>query len=259
MPIDISCPRPGVRKARMAFLASVALLLAQAPAASAFDLGGLWPLTASGPLLKEQRAIGAFSALKLDTAARVSVRLGAEDAVEVEAEGNVVPLIDAQVVGRTLVVSDSGAYRKSGAVVRVTARRIDAISVAGATAVSADGLRGTALALSLGGSSALRLSDLAVQRLSVTMGGASALKASGTADSLNATLGGASALQASGLAARAVSVEGGGSSQALVWALESLSGALAGAAGLGHYGAAAAAVQTSGAARVRALGAAPPP
>jgi Putative auto-transporter adhesin, head GIN domain len=225
--------------------------------ASALDLSGVWPVAGSGPVVKESRPVGRFRALELDTDARVVVRQGDSHSVEVQAEGNVAPLIEAYVDNGTLVVRDNKRFKSSNAAVIVTLRRISSISTSRSVAVSAENVDTPDLSLSMGGSSAVTLSSVSIGKLRAALGGASALKVSGTAEDFTSALGGSSTVAASDLAAKAVSINGGGSAQAVVWAKESLHLSLGGSSGVSYYGNVSPTLATSGSATVKSLGSVP--
>jgi hypothetical protein len=222
--------------------------------ASALDLSRLWPVAASGPVVKESRTVERFQGLKLDTSARVVVRQGDRSSVEVHAESNVAPLIETYVEAGTLVIADAKHYKSSNAEVVVTTRRISSIATTGAVAVLAEDLRSPSLRLSMGGSSAVTLRSVSIEKLHASLGGSSALKVSGVAEDFASELGGSSVVEASQLAANAVSVGGGGSAQAVVWAKESLHVSLGGSSGVSYYGDVSPILATSGAATVKSLG-----
>ncbi|HET7866468.1 MAG TPA: head GIN domain-containing protein [Burkholderiaceae bacterium] len=241
----------------LVLLFAIVWLLIPLQAAHALDFG-LGALEGSGEVQREARTVEPFRGLRLQTLARVVIRPGERDAVEVLAEGNVLPLIGTRVEHGTLVVEDSKRFKSSTAEVTITVRQIESLDGGGATAVVAEGLRGPALSISLGGVCALTLKDVSVDRLHASLGGASALKMSGSASDVSIDLGGTAAVQAAGLEAKRVSVSGGGTAQALVWATQSLSISVSGAAGVRYYGVSNASVQVGGVAQVRRLGAMPP-
>ncbi len=238
------------------------LVLAQsliyAQSASALDLGRLWPITGAGAVVTEIRDVGSFQALKLSTDARVVIRQGERYSVEVQAEGNVAPLIDTYVENQTLVVEDNRHYKSPNAAVVVTVRHISSIGATGSVAVAAEGLIAQDITLAMGGSSAMKLKSVSVGKLHAALGGSSALKVSGVAEDFSMALGGACAVQASELEANSVSIAGGGSAQAVVWAKQSLRISLGGSAGVRYYGNLSPTLSTSGAATVKSLGGAPP-
>ncbi len=225
--------------------------------ARAVDLGRLWPVTGAGPVVREHRALPPFDALKLSTQARVVIRQGERDAVEVQAEGNVTPLIDAHVDKRTLVIEDNRRYTSSQAEVVVTVRRVHSIATGASVAVLAEGLKLPALSVSMGGSSAVTLRAVSIAKLSAALGGSSVLKVSGTTSEFSSELGGSAALEASGLEAGTVSIAAGGSAQAVVWAKDALSMSLGGSSGVRYYAGIDPAMATSGSATVKRLGTAP--
>ena len=238
------------------FVLTIALFFVQE--AVAVDLSRVWPIAGVGAVTKELRDVGPFRAVKLSTNARVLVRQGKDDIVVVEAESNVLPLVETYVEDGTLVVEDSKHFKSDNAEVVITVRRISSIGTTGDVAVTAEGLTAPSLSVSMGGTSAVTLKAVAVGKLRAALGGKSALKVSGVADDLSAEVGGTAALRATELAAKSVSVRGGGSAQTVVWATESLSISLSGSAGVSYFGTTSPKVATSGAATVKHLGTAPP-
>jgi hypothetical protein len=251
----LSLPARAIQLPLHALSLSFALLLSQP--ASAIDLSRIWPVAGAGAVVKENRAVERFRSLKLDTGARVVVRQGERHSVEVQAEGNVAPLIETSVENGILSIADSKHYKSANAEVIITAPRIGSIETAGSVAVSAEELHGPSLRLSMGGSSVVALKSVSISKLNASLGGSSVLKVSGVAKDFSSELGGASVLEASELAASAVSVGGGGSAQAVVWAKESLQLSLGGSSGVSYYGNISPTLATSGKASVRSLGNAP--
>ena len=237
------------------FLFLLCLLLVQPARALDFGVGAL---EGTGEVVREARTAGPFRSLKLQTLARVVVRTGDRDAVEVQAEANVLPLITTRVERGALVVEDTKRFKSSNAEVTVTVRQLERLDAGGATAVVAEGLSGPSLSLSAGGASAITLKALAVDQLRADLGGACALKMSGTAGRVALDMGGTAAVQAGDLEAGSVSIDAGGTAQALVWATQSLRISAGGVAGVRYYGVSDASVQVGGVAQVRRLGPQPP-
>lgn len=237
------------------FLFLLGLLLMQPVRAFDFGTGAL---QGTGEVVREARVVESFRGLKLQTRARVVVRAGDREAVEVQAEGDVLPLITTRVERGTLVVEDSRRFKSSNAEVTVTVRQLERLEAGGATAVAAEGLSGPSLSLRAGGASAITLKALAVDELRADLGGACALKASGTAGRVALDMGGTAAVQAGDLEARSVSIDAGGTAQALVWATQSLHITAGGVAGVQYYGVSNASVHVGGVAQVRRLGPQPP-
>jgi hypothetical protein len=233
------------------------LTLPPASDAWAVDVGRLWPVTGAGPLSRESRALARFDAVKLSTRARVVIRQGERNAVEVQAEDNITPLIDAYIDDATLVIEDNRRYTSSQAEVVVTVRHLKSIATTESVALLAEGLKLSSLSVRMGGSSVVSLRAVSINKLHAALGGSSAFKVSGAAAEFSSELGGSAAVEASGLEAGAVSISAGGSAQAVVWAKDSLSLSLGGSSGVSYYGVVAPSLATSGSATVKSLGAAP--
>ena len=235
----------------------VAALLLPAPVAWSFDFNRVSPVNGVGMLIRDARSLGPFERLHLDTAAKVIVRQGDRQLVEVIAEGNVVPLVDTYIEQRTLHIGATRPFRSARATVVITVRRLDRIEAGGATVATIEGFDLPALSLAQAGSSTMQVKDAFIGRLHAVLRGSSTLSISGMADELRVDFGDTSTLQATGLEAKAVSVSGLGSAQAAVWATDSLNVALDGSAGLSFYGNLMPTLATAGAATVNHLGPAP--
>lgn len=244
------------RRGWIAGFALAALWLAGSPA-PALDLGQP-AVEGAGEVQREARGIEAVRGLKLQTLARVVIRQGERDAVEVQAEGNLLPLIETRVERGTLVVEDRRRIKSSRAEVTVTVRRLDELEAGGVTAVQAEGLRSPVLSVSAGGASTLALTGLAVDRLHLSLGGASSATLSGSAAELSLSLGGTASARAAQLEARRASVSTGGTAHAVVWATQSLHVDAGGVSGVRYYGVSRAQMQISGLAQVDRLGSTPP-
>lgn len=184
------------------------------------------------------------------------IRQGERNAVEVQAEDNVTPLIDAYIDDVTLVIEDNRRFTSSQAEVVVTVRRLKSIATTESVAVLAEGLKLPTLSVRMGGSSVVSLRAVSINKLHAALGGSSAFKVSGAAGEFSSELGGSAAVEASGLEAGAVSIAAGGSAQAVVWAKDSLSLSLGGSSGVSYYGGVSPSLATSGSAKVKSLGAA---
>jgi hypothetical protein len=227
-------------------------------AAGCAVLGVLFPPAASATELRE---VAPFTALDLRTVARVDVRQGEVQSVEVDAEPAAAAQIETSVAGDTLTVRDRAGLRlfpMPPVRITIVARRLSAVAVSGATRLSLEPQSTQELTLAAAGSSAVKASGLDVKRLHVQASGSSSVTLSGRTNELSLALNGASAVEAAGLAAQAVSLSTGGSSRARVWAHETLSASLSGSSSARYFGRPAVSASTSGAAWLTRLDETPP-
>ncbi|MCR5866531.1 MAG: head GIN domain-containing protein [Aquincola tertiaricarbonis] len=202
----------------------------------------------------ETRELSGFDRLELRTGARIVIRQGMPEGIEIEAGPEVLPLIGTRVDNRTLHIQDEQTFEPQAARVTVTLRQLRGLSTSGLTQVSASGLSGGELSITGGGGSAMRLQRLEVGRLRVALGGSSRLVLDGSARELTAQLGGSAGLDAGRLDAGAAMVQGGGSARATVCVRSSLNVAIGGAASVGYYGMVKPTVAIGGTATLKALG-----
>lgn len=214
----------------------------------------------SGRLQQQTREVGSFNGLALNVPGQVTLRQGQRESVSIEADDNLLPLIDTAVENGTLRIRTSKrnlSLRQSTLKIVVTARQIERISVGGSGSVEARGLHADKLRFDVGGSGNITAHDLASEAVTVAIGGSGNFTASGKTGQFSASIGGSGQIEAGRLAARAVQVSIGGSGSAEVWVRDALSVSIGGSGEVGYYGepAISRAVQRSGS--IRHLGSAP--
>ena len=111
---------------------------------------------ARGPIRTEERAEPAYSGIRVDAPADVTFSPSAKSQVTVTAPADILPLIETDVNGGTLVIGLKGSVvLSSPIVIAATGPGLNSIALAGAGTVKAAGLSGPALDISLAGSGAV--------------------------------------------------------------------------------------------------------
>ena len=149
-------------------------------AASSYDGGR--QIIGSDTLVRESRPVAAFSRIRSEGAVSVVVRQGpASDAV-IEADDNLVGLVDLVIEhGDTLVVETSGSYRPRNPMrVYVAVPRIEDVAVSGSGDITLQDWRADMLALAVGGSGDIRL-DGRVREVHATVAGSGDIDLGGVA------------------------------------------------------------------------------
>jgi Putative auto-transporter adhesin, head GIN domain len=192
----------------------------------------------------ETRDVSGFNGIGLSAPIQVELTLGEHDSVVLEGDEALLARIETVVEKGSLKIR-----RKHGAAewplrlkgdavrARVTARRIDALAVAGSGDIAAPQLAGESLAISIAGSG-----DVAV---------------GGKVATLSVHISGSGDVKAAKLDAQSVSVSISGSGDALVWARQALSVQVAGSGDVRYYGDPTVARSIAGTGSVRRVGAAP--
>jgi hypothetical protein len=224
--------------AMLALLAGVALGFA--PPASARTVG-------SGNVITESRAVGTFDAISASGSIDVVVRQAASEAVQVQAEDNLLPLVETVVepagAGQRLAIrfrrgESIGAHKPVRVTVDVV--RLSAIAMSGSGDVVVEALKTPALRLALSGSSDARLAGLATERFELAISGSSDVVAAGQAREVAVAISGSGDADLGELVADDVSVRIAGSGDASVNAAKSLDVSIAGSGDVRYTGAATA-------------------
>ena len=213
--------------------------------------GGGGELAGSGRTTTERRPMTNFTAIDLRGVGRVTVTLGNQEGLIVEAEDNLLPQISTTVSNGTLVLELKNARPTRPVVYQVSARQIRALSASGSGEIESPGVSGDALQTNQSGSSTFRLPRLSVQELQSTMAGSSALEANGTAARLRLKADGSGKLSGRDLQVRDADLDFSGSGNAVLRVSETLKVRISGAGSVEYLGNPRVDQQITGAGTVR--------
>jgi hypothetical protein len=193
----------------------------------------------SGKIVKQNREVGHFNALKIGIGGDVEIRLGNTESVTVETDDNVQALIETVVENGTLRIRTAKNNLRLDTrhlKVIVQARTLDKLSIGGSGNVTADKLRAEHLTIDVGGSGSFSVDQLESESVAIALGGSGNFKAVGNTERLQVSIGGSGRVQAGQLQSRDAVVSIGGSGQATVWAKKTLNVSVAGSGDINYYG-----------------------
>ncbi|MGE5071834.1 MAG: head GIN domain-containing protein [Anaerolineae bacterium] len=171
----------------------------------------------SGHVAGEQRTVADFTAVELAGSADVNILLGEAQSVNVEADDNILPLIETKVTNGKLFVgtkSNVDYTTTNHVVVTVVVKSLDHVTLSGSGKVTVGDMHGTDLSVSLPGSGNINVE--------------------GSVDHLNISLAGSGMVQCNGLKAKDAIVTLAGSGTINVYASESLNATVQGSGAI-HY------------------------
>jgi len=236
-------------------------LLGAAPGfAGSWSWGGE-QMQGSGKIVRQARQVGNFNGLSLALPGSVELRIGDSEGVTVEADDNLLPLVETVVEGGTLKIRPArrnlNLQSKSIRVV-VNARSIERLALGGSGSIVSDPLRGRALEVDIGGSGSINLKGIESESLAVSLGGSGDLKAGrGTVGALTVSIGGSGDVDLGQVQATRASVTVAGSGEATVWPRTDLSATIAGSGDVNYYGDPRVSKSTVGSGNVKRIGASP--
>lgn len=189
----------------------------------------------SGRVVSESRPAADFDSIAASASIDVVVRQAAKEAVTVEAEDNILPLVETVVepsgAGKRLVIR----FRKGESIsthkpvkVSVDVVRLSGLSMAGSGDVQVKTLKSPSFKLSLSGSSDASLSDLTIDAFELSISGSSDVVAAGRAGKVSISIAGSGDAKMFDLMADDVRISIAGSGDAEVHADKSLEVSAAG-------------------------------
>jgi hypothetical protein len=245
----------------VAWAGGSALLCTGAPAL-AWPFGNDKSVSGSGRLAQDKRAVTGFHALAVSLPGTVTLLQGNSEGVEIEADDNLLPVIEAVVENGELRLRIARGYRLSGSNrIRLTvhARQIDSLSLSGSAELTAPSLQTSRLDSTIAGSGRITVSDLRSERLTVSISGSGDFEARGSSQTLEANIAGSGNLRLPRCAVQNATVDIAGSGDATLWVRQALAVSIAGSGDVRYYGEGVSpTTSVVGSGKVRALGAKPP-
>ncbi|MFC5459131.1 head GIN domain-containing protein [Massilia niabensis] len=243
-----------------ACIAAGAVTVAAHSVAAPWSFGGE-QVQGSGRIVKQERQVGNFKGLSLSVPAQVELRIGNTEGVTIEADDNLLPLLETVVEDGTLEIRPARRnlnFRSKSIRIVVQARSIERLSVGGSGSIDADALRTPRLTVEIGGSGSVNLKGVESDALAVAIGGSGALKAGrGTVGKLTVSIGGSGDVDLGRVQSTSAKVSVAGSGEATAWVRNELSVSIAGSGDVNYYGDPKVSTSTVGSGDVRRIGASP--
>lgn len=130
----------------------------------------------SGNVIKETREVASFTGIDVGSVFEVTVVAQSDQGIEIEADDNLMPLIQTEVRGGRLHIESDKRFKSATPVrVRISAQNIDQLEVSGAANVSVSNLKNEAISIESSGGSKVTVSGETVDLKVETSGGAKVL------------------------------------------------------------------------------------
>lgn len=200
-------------------------------------------ITGSGKVVTQARAVSGYRAIAAVGPVTVVLRQSGKEGAVVQADDNVVPVIETRVVdgeeGKTLEVGIKNGVQvstRNPIVVTVDANEVNAVTLSGSGDLRADALKATSLRASLTGSGDMRIRHLAAESLQVSVAGSGDFTASGKVRRQAVSLAGSGDVHNERLDSQEASVSIAGSGDVRVKVRERLKASLVGSGDLYYSG-----------------------
>ncbi|TGE20301.1 DUF2807 domain-containing protein [Hymenobacter aquaticus] len=219
------------------------------------DCADIFPdkVTGAGPVVTENRTVPGFSRLELAVDADVYLTQGPTQAVRVEAQQNILDVLQTNVSGERLAIGYGRVNVRGHEPIRiyVTTPSLSSVAVSGSGKVLGQTpWRAASLSTTVSGSGGIDLSVAGGQSLSTDISGSGWVRLAGDAARYDVHLSGSGEVQAFPLTVQAAEVSISGSGSARLTVAQSLHAALSGSGTVYYKGRPTITVHTSGSGRV---------
>ncbi len=228
-------------KTKQLLLIAVFTLLIVASACSAIDVIDN-RVEGSGNVIAEDRDVSGFDRVSLSGFGKVTLEQGDVESLTVRADDNILPYIETEVKGTTLVLDFTRAgQRKSfnpsnGIEFDLVVKDLNRIDISGAGSVTMDELETQKLVVDLSGAGNLDISSLNADELVVRQSGAGTVIVSGQVKGQDVTHSGVGSYHAAELESETAILEISGAGSITVWVTESLDIDISGLGNVIYYG-----------------------
>jgi hypothetical protein len=193
----------------------------------------------NGVIRTQARSVTGFHAIGLGSGARVEVKQGETESVTVEADENLLPLIETKVDGGELEIKpvrrNLSLESKSIRIV-VQAKQVDALAVGGSGTIASDAIKSAKLQLEVGGSGTIDLKRADAERVSIQVGGSGDVNIGGAAKRVAIEIGGSGNVDGAKLVSDEAQVTIAGSGDTSVGVRNELQVTIAGSGGVNYTG-----------------------
>lgn len=254
-------PAPFSRSALPCFILAAALACALPASQAAGNWFGGEKVQGSTIIKRQARALGHFSGVAVSLPARVEIRIGETEGVTIEADDNLLPLIEAVIEDGTLQLRPNKRglnLQSRNMKVVVQARSIDHLAIGGSGYIDADTLRGDKVTINVGGSGSIVLKGIEADNAVIAVGGSGSLSSgAGTLNKVSISIGGSGDVNLGKVKARDAKISVAGSGEATLWASANLNASIAGSGNVNYFGDPKVSKSVAGSGNTRRLGDAP--
>ena len=210
-------------------------------------------VTGSGNVVHETRPLAGWSAVDLSCPGTLELAIGENQGIQIEAEENILPLIETLVRDDRLTIRFTQGVRSIHPTqpirLRAATPGIDAMAVSGSGAIHAPYIEREALTLDVSGAGAIDVDSTSVGRLTTRISGSGGVTIQGNAVEQEIRISGSGNLDARDLTSQKAHVTISGSGNAMVHVEREIDGRISGSGSIVYSGQPATSIRTSGSGR----------
>ena len=222
------------------------------------SFGGGNAVVGSGKVVSETREVSGFTSVLVSGSGQAQISVGDSDSLVIEAEDNILPLIEASVVNGQLTIglkSNTSISTMRGIRYTLTAKSLSGVETSGSSDITVTNTaRADTFNAATSGSGAIKLSDVQATNLNVRTSGSGNIDAAGKVDTAGITTSGSGNFSGANLQCATATAATSGSGNVTLWVTGSLTARTSGSGHVKYYGQPTVTRSESGSGRVTGLG-----
>lgn len=214
----------------------------------------------SGRMIQQDRDVHGFEKVRLACVGDLNIRQGDREALNIEAEDNILPRIRTDVEGGELVIRTEHSVSLSPTTtIRYTlmVKALAGLELSGSGKIHTSAIRSRDFSIRLSGSGDIGLDELTAETLTTSISGSGSIKLPGKVTSQNVRISGSGDYDARELQSRSADITVSGSGDSTIWAQEELSARISGSGKVDYYGNPRVSQHVSGSGKIHNAGARP--
>jgi Putative auto-transporter adhesin, head GIN domain len=210
----------------------------------------------SGNVVAEDRAVSGFDRVTVSGSGELTVVQGSEEALTIEADDNLLPLIRSEVDNGRLWIGARNVNLRPTTTIRyrLKVKNLSELLLSGAVNANADSLKADRLILKISGAGNITVGHVETRTLSTEIAGEGNMSAAGQADRQVINISGSGSHHAAELKCARAEVHIGGSGHVSVWVTDSLLARIGGSGSVEYRGSPRVDAHVSGAGWVKPVG-----
>ncbi len=224
------------------WLLSIALVVALIPALACQALSGISITRGSGNVISQERQVSNFHQVDLSGIGDIILTQGDQEALTIDAEDNLMPLLRSDVQNGTLFLGLKDTTGRQNIMptkpitFKLSVKNLDGVSISGSGSLQADSLKSTNLDLHASGSGKFIIHSLTADSLNTTISGSGDGEMAGEVKDQSITLSGSGNYQAGDLKSETCRITISGAGKMTVWATNTLDVRISGSGDVSYYG-----------------------
>ena len=220
------------------------------------QISGWKTVRGSGQITSESRTVSGFNQVSVSGSGELRITQGAEEALTIEADDNLLPLIKSEVSGGYLRIGPENVNLSPSKTIHydLHVKDLNSVHLSGSLKAEAGALKTEKLSLHISGSGRIQIGKLEADVLETHISGSGDMVVAGQVREQHVGISGSGGHHAADLKCEQADISVSGSGNCVLWVTGILKTSISGSGAVEYYGTPQVNSHTSGSGKVRGLG-----